>query len=163
MTDGIAEEAKEQKNCISSYEKALNDLDEVEQPGDNWTEKLIGVLVARDIIHVALSDKSSISQQPIDINLLIQLDKRLKDKAAKDITQLGQLAEWRKSVNPLPERWWWYLKGPLPRSLNEAVNEYSDLLNEYDAENDPWYKDLWNWVTMGKLNHETEADQAIQV
>ncbi|MEH1866452.1 MAG: hypothetical protein V7K69_15810 [Nostoc sp.] len=166
MNDGVTEEAKEQTNCISSYQKALEDLYPSNDSSKDeyldkqkWTEKFIAILVARDIIHVALSDKSANSQQPTDINLLIQLDKRLREKA-KDITQRGQLAEWRKSVNPLPEQWWWYLKSP---SLNEAVNEYSDLLNEYDAENDPWYKDLWNWVTMGKLNHETEADQAIQV
>ncbi|WP_016950905.1 hypothetical protein [Anabaena sp. PCC 7108] len=166
MTDDIIEKSDEPKNppnlsiLISCYKSALDKL--VENKHTDCRNKVLAVLVARDAIHVALNGESPIYPESEHINNLIDLDKELKEHACTKYIG-SELPEWRKSVNPQSERWWWYLKYPSPKRLDEAVKLYSDSLREYEKENDPWHKDLWDWLTMGNLNHETEAERAINV
>ncbi len=72
---------------------------------------VLAVLMARDVVHSALLDKT---QASIEVVLtLTQLDNRLKQHAAA-ITQGISLADWRDSFHPPPESWWWFLSPPTP-------------------------------------------------
>ena len=97
------------------------------------SQQVLTTLAARDEVQAAL--KESINTSGETLTTLIQLDKDFKqnlinliqkDLNQKKQLQLGtyqqsvtpvvQLEEWRKSINPSQEAWWWFLQAPEPLS-----------------------------------------------
>jgi tetratricopeptide (TPR) repeat protein len=100
---------------ISPLDSALNHFDTVlttlEETVDNSSSEIIlSVLIARDAIQVSLNDVSQIPQDKII--KIIELDRRLK-KQANTITETGELEDWRTTLHPPKEHWWWFMKPPV--------------------------------------------------
>lgn len=75
-------------------------------------QQILDVLMARDEVHAVLSHKTQTSKE-ILIEV-IELDERLKKQAGL-ITGLAQLSDWRASLHPPAEAWWWFLEPPTHR------------------------------------------------
>ena len=92
-------------SALSFYEAALVELEEkVKNPSPDL---ILQVLTARQAVQAALTDAA---QPPTKtIMAVIQLDSRLK-KQGKAIAQCANLLEWRTTIHPLPEDWWWFLE-----------------------------------------------------
>lgn len=100
---------------ISPLDSDLNHFDTVlttlEETVDNSSSEIIlSVLIARDAIQVSLNDVSQIPQDKII--KIIELDRRLK-KQANTITETGELEDWRTTLHPPKEHWWWFMKPPV--------------------------------------------------
>ncbi len=81
--------------------KSIQDVHSLPNPKD-----VFGILVARDKIHVQVTDKTKgISKALLE---LIELDDELKKQTGR-ITQAVNLANWRVSIAPPETSWWWYL------------------------------------------------------
>jgi hypothetical protein len=169
MTDNAVEKANAENNltdealsdCINKYKNALDALRDCQpNTGKEDLRKLVlQVLVDRDAVHKVLSDVSPVSLETI--NELIQLDERLKAEA-QTIAQDDQLAEWRKSMNPPTEHWWWYLQYPLSLSLDQAIERYAKALDAFSDKS--FWQAIDSWFTSGfKLNRRAAEDQAIEV
>jgi len=70
-------------------------------------EQILTVLIARDAVQAALTDKTQESME--SLLTVIALDKRFKGQAPS-ISQVVTLADWRVSVNPAAEAWWWFFE-----------------------------------------------------
>lgn len=89
--------------ALERYEAALDKLGRAMV----YPEQILNVLKARDAVQEALRD---IDIDPGDkLIRIVQLDGRLK-KEAKRFAQAAELADWRASLRPLPEAWWWSLE-----------------------------------------------------
>jgi len=94
---------------LESYETKLTGIEKASP--DLSEAQIIEVLVARDEVHVALIDKTK--DPAASLLVLTELDDRLK-KQAKPITTTIELADWRASLNPPKEAWWWSLETVFP-------------------------------------------------
>ncbi|MEG4489549.1 tetratricopeptide repeat protein [Microcoleus sp. D2_18a_B4] len=69
--------------------------------------EILHILVARDAIKEALSEKTQLSVE--SLAKLLELDNFLKQQAHA-IARGAKLAEWRATFHPSPEAWWWFLE-----------------------------------------------------
>ncbi|MEG4396816.1 tetratricopeptide repeat protein [Microcoleus sp. BROC3] len=82
--------------------------------------EILHILVARDAIEEALSEKTQLSVE--SLAKLLELDNFLKQQAHA-IARGAKLAEWRATFHPSTEAWWWFLE---PTS-NEEVSHSNPL------------------------------------
>lgn len=68
---------------------------------------ILHILVTRDAIEEALSEKTQLSVE--SLAKLLELDNFLKQQADA-IAKGAKLAEWRATFHPSPEAWWWFLE-----------------------------------------------------
>ncbi len=116
--------------AIARYEKALIEL---ENPPSPTTEELLEVLLARDTVEKAQSGQKQ--PPPGRIAKIIHLDNRLKAQAqafAADDT----LDEWKNSLKPPQQNWWWGFTKPIPLP-NQAIERYDAALKEVERANHP--------------------------
>jgi Tfp pilus assembly protein PilF len=112
--------------ALNRYETALSVLKEADNnPSD---EAILGVLLARDAVRVALADITEIPQEKL--LFITELDSCLK-KQSRLIAQAIQLCDWCASFNPPKESWWWFFEAP------------SHRLDRFD-----W---VWNTLTVTSL------------
>jgi hypothetical protein len=83
--------------------------------------EILHILVARDAIEEALSDKTQISVE--SLAKLLELDKFLKQQA-HTIARGANLAEWRATFHPSTEAWWWFLE---PTSDEEVPTQIASI------------------------------------
>ena len=96
-------------HVLEGYEAKLAGIEEL---SPNLSEaQIIDVLVVRDEVRFALTDKTK--DPTASLLALTKLDKRLK-KQAGIITAAIELANWRASLNPPKEAWWWSLETIAP-------------------------------------------------
>jgi len=93
---------KRYATTLAALEKAAPNLSD---------EQILRVLVARDAVQAVLTDKTQ--DPPKDLMTVIQCDSRLK-KQAKSIARAVRLADWRASLHPKPEAWWWFFEPSTP-------------------------------------------------
>jgi tetratricopeptide (TPR) repeat protein len=104
--------ASQLSHAIEHYSDALAKLESSPSPS---ALDVLKVLLARDQIQSALRD--SVPDAPSDVLGILQLDNRLKHQAER-IAATVNLNDWRSSINPVAEAWWWYLSIPKqPRRL----------------------------------------------
>ncbi len=97
------------KQAVEQYSAALVEIEQA-RPSPSARQTL-AALKARDLVQAALADKA---QDPVDSLLtLVQLDDRLR-KQAGPIAQSVNLTEWRASLNPPAQAWWWFLEAHVP-------------------------------------------------
>lgn len=100
---------------LECYEVAIESL---KQAGSSIeVEQVLDVLKARDAVQVALKEQRSIPTSRLQ--KVIELDAALREKAelitkAVNCQKLEQLAQWRESVHPPAEAWWWRLESLAP-------------------------------------------------
>jgi len=82
--------------------------------------EILHILVTRDAIEEALSEKTQLSVE--SLAKLLELDNFLKQQAHA-IARGAKLAEWRATFHPSTEAWWWFLE---PTS-NEEVSDSNRL------------------------------------
>lgn len=104
---------------LERYEVAINNLNS----SNIEIEQVLGILHARDTVQVALKEPKHIPNS--SLNKLILLDAQLEDKAAAitKVIKSKELENWRRSVHPPAEAWWWKLESIAPH---------------------PW--DTWDWL-----------------
>lgn len=91
--------------ALEHYSVTLCAVEEAQpQPS---SEQILAVLRARDAIEAALTDKT---EDPTEgLITIVQLDNRLRQQAAP-IAQTVKLADWRASLQPPAQSWWWYFE-----------------------------------------------------
>jgi tetratricopeptide (TPR) repeat protein len=114
--------------AVESYAARLRALEEALQ--NPSAEQALDVLVARDEIRAALVSDSQRSS--LALTKLLRLDDRLR-KQGECIAQAVRLADWRASLDPPKEAWWWFFETP-------SQPDWSDRLD--------W---LWSVVAIGCL------------
>ncbi|WP_445172255.1 tetratricopeptide repeat protein [Microcoleus sp.] len=80
--------------------------------------EILHILVARDAIEEALSEKTQLSVE--SLAKLLELDNFLKQQADA-IARGAKLAEWRATFHPSTEAWWWFLE---PTSDEEVSHSH---------------------------------------
>lgn len=100
---------------LEHYEAALKSLKETEKTIE--AEQVLAVLNARDAVQIALKKQSFIPNSRL--KKVIELDVLLREKAlliTKTINNKTdkQFADWRKSVQPSADAWWWRLETSVP-------------------------------------------------
>ncbi|MBW4669860.1 MAG: hypothetical protein KME60_21215 [Cyanomargarita calcarea GSE-NOS-MK-12-04C] len=71
--------------------------------------QILDVLKARDEVYTGLTNKTQASKEIL--MKVILLDERLKKQAGLIALQV-QLSDWRASLHPPAEAWWWFLEPP---------------------------------------------------
>lgn len=95
----------------NAYENYSAKLSELEQAASDMTdEQILEVLIARNLVDEELAGKTREYPAETLINLM-NLDDRLK-KQAELIHQKVSLNDWRTSMGPGTESWWWFLEIP---------------------------------------------------
>jgi tetratricopeptide (TPR) repeat protein len=79
--------------------------------------EILHILVTRDAIEEALSDKTQISVERLA--KLLELDNFLKQQAHA-IARGGKLAEWRATFHPSTEAWWWFLEPTSDEEVSDS-------------------------------------------
>jgi len=95
------------EHLIGQYENSLVAL-ETTLPQSN-TEQILEALSVRDAIHRTLLKKTQETLTATNLVALFQLDARLK-KQSGFIAKAIRLADWRASLHPPQEAWWWYFE-----------------------------------------------------
>ncbi|MBD2358365.1 hypothetical protein H6G41_27775 [Tolypothrix sp. FACHB-123] len=108
-------------HVLNDYLQAIEEL-----KSDVSAQQALAVLLARDAVHAELMLKVT-RIPPDEVTKLMELDRRLKAQANK-IIKAGQLKDWRSSIHPPAEAWWWFLEQDEP-----------DLWNRFDA--------IWDGLT----------------
>lgn len=108
--------------ALKEYKTALEKVESTDFPSQ---EQSLAVLAARDVVYEMQTNGTSPSAE--QLIQIWQVDNRLKQQARR-ITQVVKLADWRSSVYPPQETWWWFLEDIDP--LNEAVKRYEQALDD---------------------------------
>jgi tetratricopeptide (TPR) repeat protein len=87
--------------------------------------EILHILVARDAIEEALSDKTQLSVE--SLAKLLELDNFLKQQAHA-IARGAKLAEWRATFHPSTEAWWWFLEPTSDEEVSHS-NRLDPLFN----------------------------------
>jgi tetratricopeptide (TPR) repeat protein len=95
--------------ALTAYREALDALEQSPQELDPAV--VLAALTARDAVARALTDKQS--DAPADLLAVVELDDRLR-KLAGAVVKAVKLADWRASLRPPPEAWWWSLESAAP-------------------------------------------------
>jgi tetratricopeptide (TPR) repeat protein len=94
-------------DALSHYEAKL---DALQQASPKPTDKLIlNVLMVRDAIASLTHDRLTLP--PDELIKLAELDQQLKQMGVA-IATVGKLDQWRTSVKPPQDAWWWYFEVP---------------------------------------------------
>jgi tetratricopeptide (TPR) repeat protein len=112
---------------LQRYKSAL---DAVTSADKLTPETVLEVLMARDHLQNELHHTPQASVR--DVALLTEYDDLLHDHSGR-MAEAGLFGSWQESLQPAPERWWWFLKKP------EKVDAWDQL---------DW---LWNLVTVMSL------------
>jgi tetratricopeptide (TPR) repeat protein len=107
-------------HSLEQYESALNAFQNVKSL--LTAEKVLSTLRARDRVQSLLKDKTQDS--PESLIRLIELDKQLIFQAPH-IVQVAKLADWRTSLAPPENAWWWFLD----KQTTEGQKRSNTLLN----------------------------------
>lgn len=105
---------------VKSFNQLFNDyrfaLKAIEPPKQFVTAaKVLALLQARDELEEALlRHYDPVGDRPSDSQLidLLALDERLRNCAGV-MYDAAPLDEWRRTLRPDPEAWWWYLRRPM--------------------------------------------------
>jgi tetratricopeptide (TPR) repeat protein len=89
---------------LQSYRQALEALRTA--CSDEGAECLLALLLARDAVQEQLSDRRKDAASTV--LQITELDAELYDLVSKS-PHRQRLQDWRKTVAPGPEAWWWYL------------------------------------------------------
>lgn len=119
--------------AIAPYDKALDAL----EAGSPSQEQVLNVLLARDIVEVALQDTASIPSH--QLMRLDDLDRKLKAQRST-ITKTIKLRNWRNIHHPPATNWWWYFEPP---ALLPCLDQPHPLLDQLD-----W---LWQLIILVAL------------
>lgn len=103
------------EQALAQYTDALTNLKLAKSEPSEI--KIIQILVARDAIKEALSDKTQISLE--SLAKLLELDNFLKQQADA-IARGAKLAEWRSTFHPSPEAWWWFLEPTSDEKVSQS-------------------------------------------
>ena len=87
--------------------------------------EILHILLARDAIEEALSDKTQISVE--SLAKLLELDNFLKQQAHA-IARGAKLPEWRITFHPSTEAWWWFLEPTSEEEVSHS-NRLDPLFN----------------------------------
>lgn len=87
--------------------------------------EILHILVARDAIEEALSEKTQLSVE--SLAKLLELDNFLKQQAHA-IARGAKLAEWRATFHPSTEAWWWFLEPTSDEEVSHS-NRLDPLFN----------------------------------
>jgi len=97
---------------LKRYEAAIETLQQSQSV--LLAEEVLAILNARDALQVALQEEKYLPNSKLQ--RVLELDSLLKQEA-KVIFQaitVEQLTEWRESIHPASEAWWWRLETYLP-------------------------------------------------
>ena len=113
---------------LERYKAAIESLKGPDSAID--VKQIIEILNARDAVQMLVKQQGCIP--PSSVIKVIELDAALREKAqlitkAINPTTKEQLAQWRESVQPSAEAWWWRLESIAPPR--------------------PW--DVWDWLWKG--------------
>lgn len=95
---------------LERYAAALATLEEAAPHPSK--EQILNTLVARDVVHAMLTDRTQ--DPPESLMTVIDLDLRLKEQS-EAISRAVELSDLRASLNPKAEEaeaWWWFLEPP---------------------------------------------------
>jgi len=87
--------------------------------------EILHILVTRDAIKEALSEKTQLSVE--SLAKLLELDNFLKQQAHA-IARGANLAEWRSTFHPSTEAWWWFLEPTSDEEVSHS-NRLDPLFN----------------------------------
>ena len=87
--------------------------------------EILHILVARDAIEEALSEKTQLSVE--SLAKLLELDNFLKQQAHA-IARGAKLAQWRATFHPSTEAWWWFLEPTSEEEVSHS-NRLDPLFN----------------------------------
>ncbi|MBD1829884.1 tetratricopeptide repeat protein [Microcoleus vaginatus GB1-A2] len=87
--------------------------------------EILHILVTRDAIEEALSEKTQLSVE--SLAKLLELDNFLKQQAHA-IARGANLAEWRATFHPSTEAWWWFLEPTSDEEVSHS-NRLDPLFN----------------------------------
>jgi hypothetical protein len=87
--------------------------------------EILHILVTRDAIEEALSEKTQLSVE--SLAKLLELDNFLKQQAHA-IARGAKLAEWRATFHPSTEAWWWFLEPTSDEEVSHS-NPLDPLFN----------------------------------
>jgi len=87
--------------------------------------EILHILVTRDAIEEALSEKTQLSVE--SLAKLLELDNFLKQQAHA-IARGAKLAEWRATFHPSTEAWWWFLEPTSDEEVSHS-NRLDPLFN----------------------------------
>ncbi|MBD2346974.1 tetratricopeptide repeat protein [Anabaena subtropica] len=106
----VVNTTSQDSHVLNDYLQALLAIEETKS--DLSPQQILAVLLARDAVHAELMLK--VAQIPPDeVTKLMELDRRLKAQVNK-IVKAGQLKDWRSSIHPPKEAWWWFLESDEP-------------------------------------------------
>ena len=105
---------------LERYEVVLQSLEETGKTID--VEQVLIILNARDAVQIALKKQKSIPtsrlQKAIKLDALLREKAQLITKSVNAKTD-KQLADWRESVQPSAEAWWWRLETIAPHPWDQ--------------------------------------------
>ncbi len=106
------------ERAVERYEKAIASLEAAAE--DLSVEHVLDVLIARDAVQVAMSDKTQHHSGRL-IKAVKELDNRLKEQA-RYINRVTRLAEWQAIFNPPEKEWWWLLDPITPKPWRDRYD-----------------------------------------
>ncbi|GET41182.1 tetratricopeptide repeat protein [Microseira wollei] len=106
------------ERAVERYEKAIASLETAAE--DLSVEHVLDVLIARDAVQVAMSDKTQHHSGRL-IKAVKDLDNRLKEQA-RYINRVTKLAEWQAIFNPPEKEWWWLLDPITPKPWRDQFD-----------------------------------------
>ena len=109
--------------ALAQYTDALTNL-KVAKSEPSEIE-ILHILIARDAIEEALSEKTQLSVE--SLAKLLELDNFLKQQADA-IARGAKLAEWRATFHPSTEAWWWFLEPTSDEEVSHS-NRLDPLFN----------------------------------
>jgi len=102
--------SKNLSQAVAHYSATLSAVEDTQpQPSAG---QILAVLKARDAIHVVLTNKTQDTVE--DLIAIVQLDGRLKRQIART-AEVVELADWRASLQPPAQAWWWFVEVPASR------------------------------------------------
>lgn len=111
------------EQALAQYTDALTNLKLAKSEPSEI--EILHILVTRDAIEEALSEKTQLSVE--SLAKLLELDNFLK-KQAHAIARGANLAEWRSTFHPSTEAWWWFLEPTSDEEVSHS-NRLDPLFN----------------------------------
>jgi tetratricopeptide (TPR) repeat protein len=104
---------------LERYQAAIKSLDS----SNIEVEQILGVFHARDAVQLALKEPKHIPSSSLNKLILSDAELRKKAEAITKVIQAETWENWRESIHPPAEAWWWRLESIAPH---------------------PW--DNWDWL-----------------
>ncbi|MEB3827229.1 tetratricopeptide repeat protein [Phormidium sp. CCY1219] len=105
MTISQSQVRSELQGAVGRYAEALHEIQEA-IPNIS-TQQVLKLLLARDRVAEALSEKTKTSEEILD--KITELDRIFLDNSGA-IAASGKMQEWRTSFDPPPSAWWWAIE-----------------------------------------------------